>query len=376
MMDGWDLISSRVGGRHLQGESGQASEIRALTSVRGLAALYVVAYHASDAAGVDYAPRGYLAVDLFFVLSGFVLALSAAEDFRVKGWPACGRFWARRLARILPLNVFVVAAIVAANMTAHRGAGAPLARVACNALALQGFGGCVTLNAPAWTLSFEWLAYAAFPVLLIILVFSRIGWCVFTVCIALLGLIGCAAGTGRMTLDSSQFGPGFSAVRCVGEMVLGLAAYRAYAAPSLRRLMSSDIAFAAIILVGSGECWLGECLRPAWIGGDVWVLAVFPALIITVAANKGSVAQCLGWRALHVLGVISFSVYLLHDAILQREARGMAILYPGWPAPGVISGLFVALATVSVIVPAWLVYRLVERPSRTALRRWLLPPTA
>jgi peptidoglycan/LPS O-acetylase OafA/YrhL len=332
--------------------------------VRGLAALYVVAYHAGDAAGVDVAPRGYLAVDLFFVLSGFVLALTAAGDFSARGLRACGAFWVRRVARILPLNLAVVGAIVAANFAAHGGGGAPLGRVACNALALQGFGGCVTLNAPAWTLSFEWLAYLAFPVVLRAVLFSRAALCGFVVALAGMALVGLAVCSGRGTLDSSQFGAGWSAIRCGGEMVLGVAALRVYAAPGWRRRAAPDWVFGMVVLLGAAGCFLGE-RSGGWIGGDVWAVAVFPVLVLCLAANAGQVGRWLGWAPLHGLGVISFSIYLWHDALLQREARALGVWWPGWMGHG---GLFVMMAIVSVIPLAWVSHRVVERPGRAAVR--------
>jgi peptidoglycan/LPS O-acetylase OafA/YrhL len=351
-------------------------EIRPLTSLRGLAALYVVAYHASDAAGVNDAPHGYLAVDLFFVLSGFVLALTAARDFASRGWLASGGFWARRVARIMPLNLFVVGAIVTANVLAHGGTGAPPARVACNALALQGFGTCVSLNAPAWTLSFEWLAYALFPLILGAVLLSPLALCAASVTGAVLALIVMTVTSGRATLDSSQFGPAWSAIRCVGEMVLGVAAYRAYAAPRVRAALSSDTVLGLAVIASAAGCIFGERVAACWIGGDVWAVAAFPVLILCLASNNGRLGRALGWAPLHALGVISFSIYLLHDPILQRETRLMAAWRPDWTAQGAATCMFVLLAPVSVIPLAWLSRRLIEVPGRRAVRWLLLHRTA
>jgi peptidoglycan/LPS O-acetylase OafA/YrhL len=346
-----------------------APEIRALTSLRGLAALTVVAYHASDAAGADLVPRGYLAVDLFFVLSGFVLALTASADVAARGLRAAPPFWVRRVARILPLNLAVVAALTAANLAAHGGAGVPVARVACNALALQGLGWCVSLNAPAWTLSVEWLAYLLFPALLLAVVRTGPGSNALSAALAAVaalgGLLALAVHAGRGSLDSVPCGAVWSLVRCLSETVLGVLAHRAFAREATRRVWSRDSAAAGIGVLALCGAAPGRYGLP---GGDLWLALTFPLLVLALAANDGVIRRLLGLAPLHMLGLISFSMYLLHDALLQREARLADGLWPGWrSAAG--APWFVLLATASVAPPAWLAWRLVERPGRSLLTR-------
>ena len=94
--------------------SAETRENTALTGVRGLAAVYVAAYHL-----FAYAPdgflakrfvgRGYLAVDLFFILSGFVLAMNYGRQFSTEAERgAFGPFLLRRAARILPRYWFAL----------------------------------------------------------------------------------------------------------------------------------------------------------------------------------------------------------------------------------------------------------------------------
>jgi peptidoglycan/LPS O-acetylase OafA/YrhL len=89
------------------------SEIRSLTGLRGLAAAWVVLYHfhqadASAGALGTFLRHGYLAVDIFFVLSGFVMALSYTHLF-AKGLSvqSFGVFLVRRFARIYPLYILM-----------------------------------------------------------------------------------------------------------------------------------------------------------------------------------------------------------------------------------------------------------------------------
>src|SRR3546814_12632267 len=88
-------------------------ELRALTSVRGLAAWMVVLYHIRlsiaglPEAWVDVFAKGYLAVDFFFLLSGFVIWLTYGERLRERDASVVA-FWQRRIARIYPLHLFML----------------------------------------------------------------------------------------------------------------------------------------------------------------------------------------------------------------------------------------------------------------------------
>ena len=86
-------------------------QIRPLTGIRGLAASYVVAYRAPVLSWIrqsEFLRHGYLAVDLFFVLSGFVMAMSYSRMFASGFSPRhYGAFLIRRLARIYPLYLLV-----------------------------------------------------------------------------------------------------------------------------------------------------------------------------------------------------------------------------------------------------------------------------
>jgi len=99
------------------------NEIKALTSLRGIAAMVVVMQHFSTTAQRHAAvnipslvPHGYMAVDLFFVLSGFIMAYTYHADFALRGNLAMPSFLLKRAARILPLNTVTVVAIVLAGM--------------------------------------------------------------------------------------------------------------------------------------------------------------------------------------------------------------------------------------------------------------------
>src|ERR1700712_918726 len=101
-----------------------AADIRALTGVRGVAAAVIVVYHFGDVqlstgGTADYfrIPFGYLPVDLFFMLSGFVMGLTYRDAFDTGGWKTFATFMIKRVARLYPaylvIGLFYVAKIAA-----------------------------------------------------------------------------------------------------------------------------------------------------------------------------------------------------------------------------------------------------------------------
>ncbi len=166
------------------GLSRGARNIKALTGLRGYAALWVVLSHASftDSLSAPLAARlnwgradgvlrhEYLAVDLFFVLSGFVLTHAHARelDGGVDG-RSYVRFLLLRLARVYPLHLLalVAAVLIAQVVPSHleNTAGS----LVLNILLMSSWGFCSTLswNGPAWSLSSEWLAYLVLPLMII-----------------------------------------------------------------------------------------------------------------------------------------------------------------------------------------------------------------
>ena len=101
-------------------------EIRPLTSLRGFAALAVVMQHFSATAQAhtrvtipSLVPHGYMAVDFFFVLSGFIMCLIYLNDFQVRGLQAFPSFLMKRVARIAPLNVAVLLALMIAGVASR-----------------------------------------------------------------------------------------------------------------------------------------------------------------------------------------------------------------------------------------------------------------
>jgi len=152
-----------------------AANIRPLTSLRFFAALWVVLFHywpKLDVAGTPaLVEKGYLGVELFFVLSGFILChvyLSAFGEGRFR----YGSFLWNRLARVYPLHLATLAGMIVLGVAAGLagiGIDAGILRwdaLPANLLMVQawGFAPAAAFNHPSWSISAEWFAYLTFPV--------------------------------------------------------------------------------------------------------------------------------------------------------------------------------------------------------------------
>jgi peptidoglycan/LPS O-acetylase OafA/YrhL len=355
-------------------------EIIPLTSLRGIAAMAVIAMHYSatmqEIASGNFpslAPHGSLAVDVFFVLSGFIMGYTYLDSFHAQDtWTAYRKFLGKRAARILPLNAFVTVTLTVVAQAAFRLVGvSPISTVRpdsafldllSNLLLLPGLGIGNSLNWPAWSISVEFAAYFIFP-LLLALVFSR-GYrlLALTCAAAALGMYASVwPGLNIHGMHNHPW-PWRDLLRCVCEFTLGLATFRAYTSGKATRIFSRDDVALAI----SAAILFVVFFNP----GELFAMLLFPALVLSLSLNKGRIASLLSTRFLHFLGKISFSIYLVTDPFRGPAQQLVRWFHPA-PLPPHWAMMAAAVCAVAMIAPAWLTYALVEEPSRRALRTLL-----
>jgi peptidoglycan/LPS O-acetylase OafA/YrhL len=327
-------------------------EIRALTSLRGLFALLVFSFHATIytpagrpvIAGIG---RGYLAVDFFFVLSGFILGVAYAE--RTQSLAAYRRFVWIRFGRLFPLQVFVTLLIAIF-------AGIPY---------LPGFIQEITLtnslyqngvhpqmNAVDWSLSTEWVANLFFPVL-VVLTRPRYRLAIVAICIAALFAITTSPMCGLDTLQSSSALTD-SMVRCFAEFTLGLASSRMWQFDFL----SKDIVLFPLLAVIVGLFFVPRT--------DYVIALLLPPFVLGTSANTGRLSRILTIKPLLVIGDISFSIYLLHTPVF----RVVAYYLHGMPMPDyALSLLFAFIGLVLTLAASLLTYHFIEMPARNWFKR-------
>lgn len=344
-----------------------SKEIRPLTGIRALAAWWVVLYHLIPmftllAPGWRIFLRilsgGDLGVDLFFILSGFVLAYNYTERFTYFRRSTWLSFLWLRLARIYPVHLLglgVWGILAAANMlfkhkpisSGYFGLGA----LAANLLLVQSWSVPIrmTWNYPAWSISLEWLVYVGFPLFVWLARSLRSLPLIITVA----ALLSFAPVFGERSY--------YQLIRVCSEFSLGILVY-------LLRQRRWDMRFKWNIAP-----WL-------WLGASIYCAAVLrilavPFLALTIyslSAGCGTASLALGSRFARYWGRVSYSLYIMHAAVISI----MHTLLPSarFASSAAHVRLLVVCATIVAIGAAGsLTYHFVEEPFRAKMRAMLDP---
>lgn len=359
---GLPTVASPTRGAGGNGE--RLSELRALTSVRGIAAWLVVLYHLRGsirglpAFTQAIFAKGYLAVDFFFLLSGFVIWLSWHQRLLETGLRGVAPFLRRRLARIWPLHLVMLTAAVALALllqaTGREDPAFPFAQLPLHVLLIQnwGFTAALRWNDPSWSISCELAAYLLFPLLAIAIDWRR--W-------PALALIGAAAAmllALHLALrDLPSLGadiPRFGLARCLAEFGTGTI----MAALFLRRpRIAWPLIVGAVCLAGWGAGLPETLVAPA----------AFAALLLALALSSGAPRHPLEGRLLHGLGEISYATYLSHF-LLWKAFKLALVRDPGAVPPGLIVLYLLLVLSSSVAL-----YRWIERPAQRRINRLRQP---
>jgi len=353
------------------------------TSLRGIAALLVVfyhfrfgyAFHFGWETATPFFAKGYLWVDLFFILSGFVIAYSAQADERAPyDWPQIRDFWVARFARIYPLHfvcLLALLAIQAALLLLGRmsgiGIGNPELWSAASMLNFVeqlfllnawGITGRVGWNIPSWSISAEMVAYLAFPALAALLV--RGGKlataALLTGATAFYLWVGVTSGDLNIVI-------GLAVLRCLAGFSLGMIVYR------LRGWLDG---LSSAVLGMAQAAGLTIVLPVLLLGlNDVLAIPGFVLLIASTWPDRGWLARPLALPILFWLGEISYSVYLVHVVLLPSWGVVMgAILGKLGIAPMLARTVIMGGGLTMVLIVATFTYHVVEKPARKTILRW------
>ncbi len=342
-------------------------QLDALTGARGIAAWMVVLYHVrlafADAVPqsvVNILAKGYLAVDLFFIMSGFVMWLNYGECFKRDGLRATPDFLIKRIARIYPLH-FVVLSLttlyaVATALIVHGNPDRyPFDALPLHFLLMQNWGSGTALswNDPSWSISAELGAYILLPFFVLacrkvkadlpIVILGIAGLC------GVMGLVMTFAGSAHMGDHVAQTG----LIRCIIEFLIGTLVCTLWQLPHHQRAMIA-LAIAAIAIFGA--LGLSGALS------EIWVAPVlFAATVFLLAATSASPLNPFSSRILVYLGELSYSTYLWHFLlwIVFKLVFVTDIYSVSLPLMALFVGLTYAASVLS--------YRFVE----DAGRRWL-----
>jgi exopolysaccharide production protein ExoZ len=314
--------------------------------LRALAALAVVAFHAGQ--GARYAHAGHRGVDVFFVISGFIVTYTTAGKVRRALDPAPARaFLVRRLVRIVPLYWACLSFAVLHRLRR----GAPPASLALDYLFVahphfKAAGHCWPYLVPGWSLNFEVFFYALFA--LTMLAGRRHPWLAAALMLSLAGLGSVLPVTGVARFYLAPFGAEFS---------LGIALAMLH-----RRGLRPPVWLA------QGVCALGAvCLFSPHANAQLVDALLAGAIVWGALYGFDRVAL----PRLSALGDASYATYLVHTEVVGL-LRGYVFVHVGMDDPNTPAGMLGVLVCVGASqLVGLLVHQHVERPLTQLFQRRL-----
>ncbi|WP_019923032.1 acyltransferase [Duganella zoogloeoides] len=354
------------------------SKIEELESLRGLAALLVVFFHLpkwNPVLHVGFIDSGYLMVQLFFVLSGFVIYNAYAT--RISSGMDLVKFQFLRFGRLYPVHFLFlmaylsieIAKYIAATKFGVSGPNArPFEENTVQALVQQIFllqaigptGNATTFNIPAWSISTEFYTYLLFA---LILLFAKKAKDIVFLVIVVVSLFMLASGQTFGTVEL---------LRCFAGFFLGC-----LTAKLMNKLTFQVPGYCAYIVI----LIIGIYLQFKPLGSyDLFIYLLTVLLILSlVLAKDGPAKEMLRAKVLIWLGSISYALYMSHTIVIwvanqvfRFVLKRPEIMIEGKSYPQlstVETGVAIVIVMAAVLVLSQIVYVVVEKPMREKSRR-------
>lgn len=351
--------------------SSGSGRIPGLDGLRALAVVAVVVFHLNPA----WLPGGFLGVDIFFVVSGFLITTLLVREHARTGRLDLPAFWARRARRLLPALLVVIPFSVLLAWVSERdllvGIGPQVLGAltfSFNWVQIAAGSNYFAATSPQlltnlWSLAVEEQFYLAWPLITLGLLTairsarSRIGIVLIL-----------AAGSGF--LMAARFDPEVGATRVyygtdthVFGLMIGAALALWWTTPEIRGpafwIARRRAATALALGVLAGLMWWLDESRPLTFRGGLVLASVASAVLIASAITGGTLARALDLPALRWIGERSYGIYLWHWPVI------LVVNADYGPVPGSAGFGWTRLWCVVVILAlADLCYRLVELPVR------------
>jgi peptidoglycan/LPS O-acetylase OafA/YrhL len=333
-----------------------------------LAAVWVVLFHFRTdllalAPWLSFADTfmgaGYLGVDLFFPLSGFILMYNYADSMGTFSWSRTVAFVRNRFARVWPVHVValhldllmaVAVGSLGVGEDGHRRT--PAAYVENVFMVQNWWNDRPSFNGSAWSISSEWFAYLCAPVLFVLVArISRARSALLLAAGAYAVMLGVYAA---FALPNGNLEQMFF-VRILGEFVGGMVLCLAWQRAGARfdRLVWGLPLVVAV-----------PALVPAAAGGDYWMAPLLGLTVAVVAGGAGRFGALLSRPGMVLAGEASYCLYMTHY-LLREVVRWLREWGDGawWSAALAVVGIVVVLGA-----SAWGMHVLVERPARRLLQ--------
>jgi peptidoglycan/LPS O-acetylase OafA/YrhL len=376
----------------------KTDKFEALDGLRGVCACLVALHHFEAKGPITESlliRQSWIFVDFFFVLSGFIIAYKYFQNL------STGRdlfaFALRRFARLYPLHIFILSLMIGLEFINLKfSAHAPGAfftekhsvfAIFTNALMVQTLNlhPKLTWNGPSWSISAEWWTYLLFGLICYFL--SPKTRRMAFVSLALLGAL-----IFLLALDTGlNVHVNYGLVRCVLGFSMGVICYccRAWIVSNKPDLSAKTWLSSGLELL-IGVAIIGFCLLP--LEGKISVAApfLFAVAVMIFSFENGPLSSFLKSKPLQVLGMLSFSIYMVHWLVqsviyhlVSLSAKrlnlnlwdstinqlGEKTLLVGRTA--LEGSIAHALALGLVIFMSYFTYRFVERPGRSLAQRYL-----
>ena len=373
-----------------------------LDGLRGVAALLVVWYHVNEgfafAAGetmVMGLNHGYLAVDFFFMLSGFVIDYAYRDRWNDNNF-GVGRFLIRRLIRLHPMLVFgavlgVISFFIQGSVQwdgTHVAISMIMLALLCailmipavpsaSAYEIRGNGEMFPLNGPSWSLFFEYIGNIIYALiirrlsnvaLIVVTVLLSIGWGAFAIYdVAGYGTIGVG-----WTLDTVNLSGGLLRMLCPFTIGMLISRYFRPLSPT-HIIVKGGFWICSIILVAL----FSVPFLPSFNGvfEALCIIAIFPAIVYLGASSNSekSLNMTVGsapsgyHRVIKFLGGISYPLYAVHYPLMYlfyawMIDSGQHSLDATW--------IFVLIVCASSLIIAWASWKFYDTPMRKTLYRY------
>jgi peptidoglycan/LPS O-acetylase OafA/YrhL len=349
------------------------SDIKPLTGLRFIAAFWLLLYFFWERFGLgpreNFAliEKGGMGVDLFFILSGFILAHVYGPQVEAKKFHWQTFLWAR-LARVYPLHLACLAAMIALwavaskmgpDIDAHA---FDVTQIPAHIALVQAWGTVQSdgWNFPSWSISAEWFAYLTFPITFAIAAFFRkapvaglaLAMGLFWV------LVAFAHSRGMVLVDMTWQG---GALRIIPSFLMGIACWMAGRTITIPALQSQ-------IGVGVSVAWIMGSAALRFPAELLWPGLAGLVFFLAETSKHENHSLCASKRWVY-LGEISFAAYMVHLPIDIAFYQVVERVF-GKVEGGLALGLG-ALAIILTLIAAAAAHALVENPARNFMRKYV-----
>ena len=344
-----------------------AHRYQALDAWRGICALIVALHHfrfTSHLFPLGVVRGGFIFVDFFFVLSGFVIAYGYGH--RITGPSQTAEFLARRIGRLLPLHV-VVMGLILCLVLLKLALGRPLAdgltatTFLSNLFLVHAFTKQTGLywNQPSWSISAELFAYCCFAVV------ARTGRPWLPIAISMMGFVLVAAWSPSY-IDATVY---LGWARALFGFFLGYATYQL--TRRIRTFGNTALELISVVLVVAFVSFAHG--TPA----SLFAPLLFAATVLIFSQERGAISAVLLRPPFQALGRWSYSIYLLHYFIILLIIEITAPASFGFHQVGIdvhhpskaLLDFMVVAYVIAVIAGSAMAYRFIEMPGQAAFRR-------